>query len=270
MLFIPVLFLISIALILLRYRKRLDTPSPTNTEYWVFLPGVDLPDQNQVMEALFRQNRMTPQEGLLFSDIRLHTALVLREKNAHLFRPDLFEEGSSVTPEILTALANSHSLVKVRYLSDEPLKDDRYLALLPNLALVLSMLGNGAVIYDLIQRELFSTPEFEKLIGKRAESKRAEAHVRVVWEKGLEPFAMTHGLRKKGLPELRSKPMEADEEFLVTNLMFEAARDVWDKGQLPATTEVEMFGDLFHLSYRPSEKNPGRYVEIQMMREQRG
>src|SRR5437870_8476526 len=72
----------------------------SSNEYWVYLPGDRMPDQTQVMARVigdnpYKQrgkNPVSPREGLLLSDIRLHLALVLRSKNPHVFRPDMFDE----------------------------------------------------------------------------------------------------------------------------------------------------------------------------------
>src|ERR1044072_845222 len=112
-------------------RRQQKSSFLSTNEYWVYLPGKEMPNQTEVMSRLigdnpYRQggkNPIGPREGLLLSDIRLHLALVLRSKNPHVFRPDLFDEYVDPTSEILERLANSESLVKVRYISEQPLND---------------------------------------------------------------------------------------------------------------------------------------------------
>jgi hypothetical protein len=68
-------------------------------EYWVYLREPQAPTQDDVMTRMiqtnpFQRGGVSPigaKEGLLWSDIRFHMALALRDKNAHIFRPDLFE-----------------------------------------------------------------------------------------------------------------------------------------------------------------------------------
>ena len=89
-------------------------------------------------------------EALIFSDVRLHIALVLRSKNAHVFRPDLFEEHVEPTVELLEGLAGSKSFAKIRFISEEPLKDHRHLIFLAHAADAIADLAKGKVIYDVV------------------------------------------------------------------------------------------------------------------------
>ncbi len=108
-------------------------------EYWVYLPGDRMPLQDDIMTLMVASNPygrggrspIGTAEGLVFSDIRLHIALVLRSKNPHIFRPDLFEEHIQPTKEILESLSAAQSLVKLRFASDIPLKDKRHLQFPP-------------------------------------------------------------------------------------------------------------------------------------------
>ena len=104
-------------------------------EYFVYLPQEAMPDQDQLMDRVIKGGPygqpITSQEGILFSDIRLHLGLILRSKNPHVFRPDTFETHITPTQEILGELSNARAAVKVRYLSEEPLADKRHLQLLP-------------------------------------------------------------------------------------------------------------------------------------------
>src|SRR5471030_3227986 len=71
-----------------------------SAEYWVYLPEAEMPEQNLLLERIVGRNPyskrgFTPigtEEGLILSDVRLHIAHVLRSKNPHVFRPDLFED----------------------------------------------------------------------------------------------------------------------------------------------------------------------------------
>ena len=138
----------------------------TQAEYWVYIPSEKLPDQDAVMTRMVTQNPhgkpgqspIGPKEGLLFSDIRLHVAVILRNKNPHVFRPDLFSEADA-DAEALAALSGAPAMVQLRYLSEEPLSDDRHLKFLPHLADAYAYVGNAVLIYDAMAEQLLKPAE---------------------------------------------------------------------------------------------------------------
>src|SRR5579885_1987197 len=90
-------FSFSVSLPFMRKRPR---PFFAHGEYWVYLPSEDMPSQEEIMNRMLLGNPhridgklpITKNEALIFSDVRLQIALVLRSRNAHVFRPDLFNE----------------------------------------------------------------------------------------------------------------------------------------------------------------------------------
>lgn len=242
-------FLIGYMVVTVVRRKR-SQPFLAVTEYWVYMPGEKLPLQDEVMKLVLQGTAaIGPREGLVFSDIRLDVALVLRRKNPHIFRPDLFEEHIEPTADILEALSQSNSIAKVRYLSEEPLKDDRHLQLLPYLAYAYSKLGNGKVVYDVGAERLLSTEDLQAMLKADKNAARPDAHLRVIWVSEIRSgHAETRGLVKKGLPELVTEEMELDEKVLVTSVLDEAARKLWAEGSLPESVQVSTFDDEFRLT----------------------
>src|SRR5207244_3172384 len=143
-------------------------------------------------------------------------ALLLRTKNPHIFRPDLFDEHIEPTPEILAGLADSQSLVKVRYVSEQPLKNRGNVQLLPHLADALAELGGGTVIYDCVKEELLSRAQFQEVLARHLDLTTADVQLRAIWRRAEHGgWAETRGLRKVGLPELVTERMEPDEQVLV-------------------------------------------------------
>lgn len=218
------------------------------TEYWVYLPGQKLPKQDDVMSLVLQGNSpVGPQEGLLFSDIRLHVALVLRSKNPHVFRPDLLEDHLEPTADQLTRLSDSQSVAKIRYLSEDKLKTDAHLQLLPFMAYAYCKLGQGGAIYDVSAEKLMTTEELQSQLRDR-NARRPELHLNIIWRRGLEGgHAETKGLIKKGIPELVTADVHTDERLLVTGLLEEAAKQLWISDQFPEKVEVESYNDLFRL-----------------------
>lgn len=256
------------------YARRSREPKFLATnEYWVYLPRAMMPPQDAVMRRVLDdryaqkgQKPVTPREGLLMSDIRLHIGLLLRSKNPNIFRPDLFEEHVEPTAAILERLANSESVVKIRYISEEPLKNRANVQLLPHLAGAVADLGDGQVIYDCMKEELTSAEDLTNLLSTQLDLTSADIQVRAVWRK-LEHggWAETRGMRKVGLPELATDPMEPDEQVLVTEVLEAAAKKLWDAEVFTEQLRVEAFDDTFHVILAPPRD---RMSHVQILRVQ--
>jgi hypothetical protein len=236
-------------------------------EYWVYLPGAEIPDQELLMTRMISRNPyarggelpITKREGLIFSDIRLHISLVLRSKNPHVFRPDLLGEPLEISADALKALADSQSLVKVRYVSEEKLTDDRHLQFLPHYADSVIFLAKGLAVYDVVAERLYLPAEFAAILSQSVKVTSFDAHVRVLWHKELASGnARTKGLIKKGFPELQTDEAHLDQQVLVTEVMEQAARQIWDMDEVPKEISVNVFDDEFKLEIQPAKTGPYR------------
>jgi len=198
-----------------------------------------------------------PKEGILFSDIRLHLALVLRSKNTHVFRPDIFRTTLEPSAEILTALSKSHSLVKVRYICQEPLEDDRHLQFLPHMAAAVCDLGNGLAIYDVTAERMFTPKEMSDALAACLDVTGFDFHVNVIWERDLRSgHSESKGLIKKGLPEICSEDAHLDQRVLVQEVITEAARALWESREMAQQLEVAAFGDQFRVEVTKTKNGP--------------
>lgn len=244
-------------------RRKQNEGFLSTNEYWVYLPGKQMPPQDAVMSLVigdnpYKQrgrNPISPREGLLMSDIRLHMALVLRSKNPHVFRPDLFEDHVEPTAEILESLAESESLVKVRYISEKPLKDRASVQLLPHLADAVAGLGDGKVVYDCVKEELYTRERFKEVLASHFNLDDADVQVRPIWRRSdTGGWAETRGLRKIGLPELTTERMEPDERILVSEVLGSAAQKLWEAGEVVDKVEVTLFDDEFQVLVSPPKQ----------------
>lgn len=240
------------------------------TEYWVYLPTEAMPKQEAVMTAMVAQNPharagFTPisaKEGILFSDIRLHVSQVLRSKNPHTFRPDLFEENVEISRDTLSALANSQSFVKLRYISEVPLSDRRHLTFMVHFADAYARLGNATAVYDAVSERLYDPSTFHELIGADADATRPELHVRVSWDASEgSGVAKTNGMLKVGLEELETASANPDMRQLVTEVLRETAYTMWRTGSGDGPVVVEYFGDKFEVS-QSAKKGGGKELHI--------
>jgi hypothetical protein len=231
--------------------RRHRTRHLSKVEFWVYLPGERLPDQDRVMTRLLQDNphpagAISAAEGLLFSDVRLHVALVLRSRNAHVFRPDLFTEDSAPTGEILADLAEARAMAKLRYVSEEPLPDMRHIQFLAHLADAYADCGEASVIYDSTAERLWPAEAWREQLSRDRDATRPDLHVHVVWRtEGRTVVAETRGLVKIGLAELQTAPMEGDEKMIVGQVLEAAVEKLWALPVAPESVEVALFGDAF-------------------------
>ncbi|MBI1757236.1 MAG: hypothetical protein HY248_01915 [Fimbriimonas ginsengisoli] len=256
-------------------RKRVATVQPAITEYWVYLPGDSMPTQDALFDRVIKEDTLSlgrppagREEGLLFSDVRLHLGLVLRAKNPHVFRPDLFEAHVEPTAEILEGLSHAKSLVKIRYASEQTLPDERHLRLLPFLAEAVAAIGQGSVVFDVTAERLMTLDELRgDLVKAGVGNVLPEQHVRAIWAPSPSGGrACTRGLVKMGLPELRTRDVATDEKVLALYLVESAATEIWRRRTLPDELEIEAYGDLFRLQFFPARRGP---VETAILRVQR-
>jgi hypothetical protein len=255
----------SLAALVYLFGKRSKPRYLAVTEYWVYLPGTKLPKQDEIMGLVLKGGPVGPKEGLLFSDVRLHVALALKTRNAQVFRPDLFDESIEPTAEHLAALAEAESFVKIRYLSEERLKDNRHLMLLPYLAYAYAKLGGGRVVYDVQAERLMSIEEMKALLKADPNAARPEFHTRIVWHRTAEgAIGETRGLLKVGMPELTTVEIEPDEQLLVTNVLEEAIKELWIEPDLPERVEVVAFEDAFRVSFRKLKEGRAEATILRM------
>lgn len=256
--------------LLILYRPRRKYLA--HAEYWVFLPGEKLPDQNEIMTRTvglnpYQHKRRTPigtNEGLLFSDVRLHIALVLRQRNPHSFRPDLFDTTIEVPPNALDALAQANSFVKVRYVSEDPLSDARHLQFLPHVADAIAELGDGVLIYDTVAERLIVRADLQDTLREQSDVSGPDLHTRVVWRPETQGGrAETRGLAKMGHPELRTPATEPDQKVIVSTVLEEAIRRIWLEKALPESLDVEAFDDRFRVLFQPSKD---RFAQVRILR----
>ncbi|MEZ0326642.1 MAG: hypothetical protein ACAH95_12120 [Fimbriimonas sp.] len=228
-------------------------------EYWIYTPGETMPKQELLLDRIVGQNPykkgskvpIGPAEGLVLSDIRLHMALILKKKNSHIFRPDLFED-VSVTKEHLDSMAQSNAIVKIRYISEEPLPDKRHLQFLIHAADAMAEITGSSLIYDQTAQRLVTKQEMAALLSQDVDATKPQLHVTIAWQdRPHDCHAETHGLRKIGLDEIRTGAMEADEKILVTQVLELAVERLWNMSYLPQEVEVEAFDDTFKILLAP-------------------
>ncbi len=200
---------------------------------------------------------ITPREAIVFSDIRLHIALILRERNAHVFRPDLFDEHIQPSAEVLKGLGTSVALAKLRFLSTNKLTDDRHLQFMPYLAEAVAWLTNAEVVFDTISERLYTSNEFRASLESIERADTPEFHLRTGWERhDSNGLAFTRGLVKIGIPELETPLSSADHSVLLQAVLEKTALQLWELRAIPTEVKVNCFDDEFHVMLYPKRKGP--------------
>ena len=227
------------------------------TEYWVYTNQTKLPDQTALMDRMISSNPhnrpgkacIGAREGMLFTDVRVHLGVALKEKNPTVFRPDLFEEDVAPTKEVLSSLARCKALVKVRYVSEARLKDFRHLQFVPHMADAIAEMMDGEVVFDHVSERICSAESFKGMLSQNGNAERPEFHVRVLWKADEEgSYARTYGMRKLGMDELRTEPQEEDREVLMLGLLTRLAHHLFRNPDEAGPFEFDEFGDMFILT----------------------
>ncbi len=239
-------------------------------EYWVYIEGSEIPVQQALMDRMINANPhnrpgkpcIGAREGMLFTDIRLSVALAKKSKNPLVFRPDLFQSDLTVDKEIIERLALAQSLIKVRYCSTVPLTDTRHLQFVPHMADAMADLAQGLLVYDVVSENIVRREDFFAALGSNNNAERADAHIRAEWVNDVASgvcHAITKGLRKIGLSDLRSDPVTIDQRTLATSLTLEAAKKVFAQKSTEGTFEIEGFGDVFEIELGKVEEGHVRF-----------
>ncbi len=222
-------------------------------EFWIYTDAGTIPPYETVVQALVGgpgQKGIGTSGALLLTDVRLNMSHVSRQKNPFLFRPDLFAEAENASPEALSSIASSQALIRVRFGSSQPLKDNKPLQVTAHLAHVMLDLTDGMAVYDNCMEQLWTAEDFRARIDQRPDATTLEDNFRLIWTHDDEGRSVeTRGLIKWGLPELKSRPLDADTKVLAEELMTEAGRKLWGQAALPAEIEVTCYGDTFKLSF---------------------
>jgi hypothetical protein len=213
-----------------------------------------MPSQEQIMHRMLAGNPYGPPgsspigkaQGILFSDVRTSIALVLKEKNGRLFRPSIFPE--SPTEAQIHLLDNAQSLVKVSFISEEPLKSMDHAVFAIHAADAIADLAEGTLIYDRVAERLWERDELAGRLKRYPSGRDTELHVFTNWvDAPSGGWAETRGLPKVGVKDLRTVPMEHDERNLIQAILELAAENIWFNLGIPEELVVSLFDDRFQV-----------------------
>ncbi|HLO98985.1 MAG TPA: hypothetical protein VK171_10355 [Fimbriimonas sp.] len=232
---------IGLGIFLTRQRNRLVL----NAEYWVYCQAEKLPDQTQMMERVVgRTDKIGPAEGLLFSDIRLHVSLVTKAKNPHLFDPTTLDGALQESFEFVSDVLTQTAIIRVRFTSNEPMKDKRHLRLLPHLAFAYAGMTDAKWVYDKSQQKLYGDEEFGKFIETNLENPWNQLRV----DKTVDGALKLYGVEKIGIAPFQTDRLDVDQFQLVEEVLRAFVEQCWRANKLD-TTAIEAHGDTFEFQF---------------------
>ncbi len=233
------------------FRRMSKVGVPTKCEFWVYIEGESLPPQDQVMSRMITDNPFNrkgramigAREGMIFSDIRLHTALLKKSKNPHLFRPDLLAESPEYSADALSELGNCKSIIRLLYAASSRPSDNRHLQFMPHLASAYADLAGARAIYNPIQERLYTVPEFCESLSAEPSAENPEFHVRTVWE-SADTFGQvrTYGLAAIGERDILTEPLPNDQRTLAVSAVKELLASLFAGSQVVEPISVEALG----------------------------
>lgn len=268
---LPVVLTLAFVGLLVFQRLRSKPKQVARIEYWVYIPGTRLPELEALMTAMVAENPhnrpgkpcIGAREGMLFTDIRLRMTVALREKNSSLFRPDLFEQQAVPSVPVLEGLASSRAMIRISYVSEQPLLDDRQLIFLPHMAGAVSRLASGSVVFDRVSEKLYEVQEFDEFLTRSNPLSGFDSQVRVFWVPDLEGgHAETRGMAKVGALELKSLSAPSDQEAIVRAVLEAVAQKIWSGEPVEESAEIDLYGDQFIVAMRPTRDGEFREAHI--------
>lgn len=231
-----------------------------HAEWWIYLPSLPPPEQNQAMAAMMQYRLptsgklapLTPGDGLIFSDVRLHIGLVLREKNPHVFRPDLLLKTVECSAAQLQALGLSSAVLVVRYVSDVPFNDPTFLRSLSYLVATYAKLSGAALIVDHEAEILWTTDTFQQALEEDPNATSRDLHVHTDWTPGDGGgTAQTIGMRKLGLPELMTPFSPSDHRAAIMEVLSLASEHIWNVQSWVPQIDLTAFVDQYRVALTP-------------------
>jgi len=258
--FLAVLFLaigFSVLFFFLKKRRGRHIPPLVRSEYWIYTSVGTLPSDKELMTRLLAENPhrkggvpIGAKEGLTFSDIRFHIGLAKREQNAMMFRPEILCESDAEIPsDIVPVLEKTSSVIRVTFVSEEPLRDVSYLQFVTHCVDALAEMTNAPLIYDVEAQKFWKREDLYNELQKNSRGDRFDLHVVIHWVETMDAGrAFTRGMAKVGVPDIEFGSLPLDHKTIALFLVEAAAKACWENRKLGGM-EVEGFGECFRIEF---------------------
>lgn len=208
-----------------------------HAEYWVYSSKGEMPNQDRLMARLVGdnpyvqrgQNPIGAAEGLLFSDVRLKIALLIRSKNPNLFEWSKLPESIPDHHEFVKDVGSLNSIIRLQFGSSTKPKDKRHLQFLMHAADAAAELTEATWIFDKITGSLRTREELQEILRTNFDVTKPEFHVRI--QESEDQTFRSFGLVKIGIPDFETHPVPSDQMSLVRDILEKYISLSWQRGE---------------------------------------
>jgi hypothetical protein len=267
---------IAIALYFSKRRQPAPPKQRFRVEYWIFAEKQQRPSDSEILDRIsrapFARGGIRNEDARMIADIRFNIGRARRDRNAMLFRPDMFGDADAeIEPEALKMVDTVDTIITVRFAADTaPVDPKRYLRLAIYATEAIADLASGVAVWDAVSQRLFSPATLAERLRANPEGAAFEHHVDVRWMETEEAgIAFTRGMEKVGLPDVVFDDQPLDQRILATFLITESARKCWEAGSME-DAKFDGFGEHFAVeaTHEPvaSPRHAGPVVNVRAYR----
>lgn len=188
-----------------------------------------------------------PADGLFMSDVRLSIALVRKEKNPHLFDPTDLVTAAFADNGLSEAMVEAKTLVRLSYISEQPLRDRRHLQFLAHAADAYASLTGSILILDPVAGIPRTKSDMESWLSSQLDLTVPQGQVQWDEERSEDTVRWkSRGFVKLGYPEIETYDISADQAMLTRELLESLTKSHWYGPLTPENdAEAELYGDRF-------------------------
>ena len=255
--------------IALYFSKRRDPLAPKQRfriEFWVFAENNQRPSDAEILDRInrapFAKGGIRNEDARMIADIRFNIGRAKRDKNAMLFRPDMFGDADAeIDADALAMVEKVDSIVTVRFVSDTaPVEPKRYLRLATYATEAICDLAGGVAVWDGVSQELLMPATLKSRLSQNAEGAAFEHHVAIRWMEADEAgIAFTRGMEKIGLPDVAFDDQPLDQRILATYLVTETAKKCWEAESMD-DAKFDGFGEHFAVEVEHDPEASPRHI----------
>lgn len=265
--------------IALYFSKRRQPSVPKQRfriEFWVFARAAERPNDAEIMKRIssapFAVGGIRNEDARMIADIRFNIGRARRDKNAMLFRPDMFgDEDVEIDRAALALVDEVDTIITVRFAADtQPVDPKRYLRLATYAVEAICDLATGVAIWDAVKQELLSPATLVERLKANSDGAAFEHHVGIRWMETDEAgIAFTRDMEQVGLPDVAFDDQPLDQRILASYLVSETAKKCWEDEAM-VDSKFDGFGEHFtvEVGHAPtaSPRHVGPVVNVRAFR----
>lgn len=249
------------AMLLMRRSHHLRPIPLLRVEFWVYATTTEPPTEAAVLERLvskspFQNSAIGSREAMTLSDVRFRLSVLRRAGNEIMFHPEMHTDADTVLPPDLSAtLEKCSMLVKLLFISEEPLRTVSHLQFCTYVAEAVAHLTDAALIFDVEAQKFYGRDELAQELHANPDAARYELNVRVVEQESPDSLTyFTRGMSKLGLPDLYMDGLPTDHRTLGAHVVDSAAQAAWTSLSM-RSVEFDSFGDSFIVEFNKPRRS---------------